>query len=159
MDNKITLSFDENIISKAKKYAENNNISLSRLIEFLLKKVTANNYNSLEDFPISDWVNQVAEGDAVYQTKTRRTRKAAKAEYFNSTGNAGMAKGGSGDVLTGILTGLMAQGYPSLEACLLGVYLHGMAGDVAADKFSEEAIVAGDIIECLGEAFKQIAKN
>ena len=84
MDSKITLSFDENIISKAKKYAESNNISLSRLIEFLLKKVTSNNYTSLEDFPISDWVNQVAEGKAVYQTKTRRTRKAAKAEYFNS---------------------------------------------------------------------------
>ena len=72
------------MISKAKKYAESNNISLSRLIEFLLKKVTSTNYTSLEDFPISDWVNQVAEGDAVYQTKTRRTRKAAKAEYFNS---------------------------------------------------------------------------
>ena len=84
MDSKITLSFDENIISKAKKYAESNNISLSRLIEFLLKKITSNNYTSLEDFPISDWVNQVAEGEAVYQTKTRRTRKAAKAEYFNS---------------------------------------------------------------------------
>jgi hypothetical protein len=84
MDNKITLSFDENIISKAKKYAERNNISLSRLIEFLLKKVTSNNYTSLEDFPISEWVSQVAEGEAVYQTKKRRTRKTAKAEYFNS---------------------------------------------------------------------------
>ncbi|MGI8584480.1 MAG: DUF6364 family protein [Chitinophagaceae bacterium] len=84
MDNKITLSFDESIITKAKKYAENNNISLSRLIEFLLKKVTANNYNSLEDFPISEWVNQIAEGEAVYQTKAKRTRSAAKAEYFNS---------------------------------------------------------------------------
>jgi antitoxin component of RelBE/YafQ-DinJ toxin-antitoxin module len=84
MDNKITLSFDENVIHKAKKYAEDNNISVSRLIEFLLKKITAKNYTSLEDFPISDWVNQVAEGEAVYQTKTKRTRKAAKAEYFNS---------------------------------------------------------------------------
>jgi hypothetical protein len=84
MDNKITLSFDETIITKAKKYAENNNISLSRLIEFLLKKVTSNNYTSLEDFPISEWVSQVAEGEAVYQTKSRRTRKAAKAEYFKS---------------------------------------------------------------------------
>ena len=84
MDNKITLSFDENIIYKAKKYAAANNISVSRLIEFLLKKVTASNYTSLEEFPISDWVNQVAEGKAVYETKAKRTRKAAKAEYFNS---------------------------------------------------------------------------
>ena len=84
MDNKITLSFDENIIARAKKYAENNNISLSRLIEFLLKKVTSDNYASLEDFPISDWVSQVAEGEAEYQTKAKRTRQAAKSEYFNS---------------------------------------------------------------------------
>ena len=84
MDNKITLSFDESVISKAKKYAKKNNISLSRLIEFLLKRITSNNYNSLEDFPISDWVHQVAEGKAVYQTKTRRTRKTAKEKYFKS---------------------------------------------------------------------------
>lgn len=82
MDNKITLSFDESVISKAKKYAANNNISLSRLIEFLLRKITSDNYSSLEDFPISDWVQQVAEGDAVYQTK--RTRKASKDEFFKS---------------------------------------------------------------------------
>jgi antitoxin component of RelBE/YafQ-DinJ toxin-antitoxin module len=84
MDNKITLSFDESVISKAKKYAEKNNISVSRLVEFLLKKVTSNNYNSLEDFPISDWVHQVAEGEAVYYTQTKRTRKAAKEEFFKS---------------------------------------------------------------------------
>ncbi len=84
MDNKITLSFDESVIARAKKYAENNNISLSRLIEFLLKKVTSNNYTSLEDFPISDWVQQVAEGKAVYETKAKRSRKAAKEEYFKS---------------------------------------------------------------------------
>lgn len=84
MDNKITLSFDENIIHKAKKYAGDNNISVSRLIEFLLKKITSSNYTSLEEFPISVWVQQVAEGEAVYQTKTKRTRQAAKKEYFNS---------------------------------------------------------------------------
>ena len=84
MDNKITLSFDESVIARAKKYAENNNISLSRLIEFLLNKVTSANYSSLEDFPISDWVMQVAEGNAVYETKAKRSRKAAKAEYFKS---------------------------------------------------------------------------
>jgi antitoxin component of RelBE/YafQ-DinJ toxin-antitoxin module len=84
MDNKITLSFDESVISKAKKYAAKHNISLSRLIEFLLRKVTSNNYNSLEDFPISDWVQKVAEGEAVYHTKARRTRRAAKEEYFKS---------------------------------------------------------------------------
>jgi len=79
-----------------------------------------------------------------------------KKGYFNSTGNAGMAKGGSGDVLTGFLTGLAAQGYSSFETCLLGVYLHGLAGDIAAENFSQEAMTAGDITKCLGYAFKKI---
>lgn len=83
MDNKITLSFDESIINKAKKYAEDNNISLSRLIEFLLTKVTSSKYHSLEDYPISDWVSQVAEGEAVYHTK-KRSRKSSKDEFFSS---------------------------------------------------------------------------
>ena len=78
------------------------------------------------------------------------------AGYFNSTGNAGMATAGSGDVLTGIITGLLAQGYLSFHAAVFGVYLHGLAGDIAAQKFSEEAMIAGDINDCLGEAFKQI---
>jgi len=84
MDNKITLSFDGSVISKAKKYAERNHISLSRLVEFLLKKITSNQYSSLEDFPISDWVQQIAEGEATYQTKHSRTRKVAKEEFFKS---------------------------------------------------------------------------
>ena len=83
MDSKITLSFDEAVIKKAKKYAEANNISLSRLIEFLLTKITTAKYHSLEDFPVADWVNEVAEGKAVYQTK-KRTRKGSRTEYFNS---------------------------------------------------------------------------
>ena len=82
-----------------------------------------------------------------------------KKSYFNSTGNAGMATAGSGDVLTGILTGLLAQGYSSLEACLMGVYLHGLAGDIAAEKISQNAMIAGDIIDNLGNAFKQVSKG
>lgn len=76
--------------------------------------------------------------------------------YFNSTGNAGMATAGSGDVLSGIITGLLAQSYPSLETCLLSVYLHGLAGDIAAEKLSEEALLASDIICNLGLAFNQL---
>jgi hydroxyethylthiazole kinase-like uncharacterized protein yjeF len=77
--------------------------------------------------------------------------------YFNNTGNAGMATGGSGDVLTGILTGLAAQGYTALETCLLGVYLHGLAGDLAAKKYTQEAMIAGDMTASLGEAFHRFA--
>jgi NAD(P)H-hydrate epimerase len=73
--------------------------------------------------------------------------------YFNNTGNAGMATGGSGDVLTGILTGLRAQGYSSHDAALLGVYLHGLAGDMAAERLSKEAMIAGDITDHLSYAF------
>ncbi len=76
--------------------------------------------------------------------------------YFNSTGNAGMATAGSGDVLTGILTALVAQGYAPLHACILGVYLHGLAGDKAAASRSQEAMIAGDIIDNLGKAFMEI---
>ncbi len=76
--------------------------------------------------------------------------------FFNSTGNPGMATAGSGDVLTGILLGLFAQKYNSLETCLLGVFIHGLAGDLAARKRGEEALIAGDIIEYLGTAFTVI---
>jgi NAD(P)H-hydrate repair Nnr-like enzyme with NAD(P)H-hydrate dehydratase domain len=79
--------------------------------------------------------------------------------FFNPTGNAGMATGGSGDVLTGILTGLLTQGYSSAEAAILGVYLHGLAGDIAAEKLSMEAMIAGDIIDNLGEAYKNIMQK
>ena len=75
--------------------------------------------------------------------------------FFNSTGNAGMATAGSGDVLTGVITGLLAQGYSSLDASLLGVYIHGLAGDIATEKFSQKAMIAGDMVNCMGEAFKQ----
>jgi len=83
MDSKITLSFDTGVIEKAKQYAEENNISLSRLTEFLLRKVTSSHHKSLEDFPISDWVNMVSEGRAEYITKPRKN-KALKDEYFKS---------------------------------------------------------------------------
>jgi len=78
--------------------------------------------------------------------------------WYNLTGNAGMATGGTGDVLTGIITGLLAQGYESHDAAILGVYLHGLAGDIAAGNLSQEALVAGDIISHLGKAFLSIAK-
>ncbi|MDF1697967.1 MAG: NAD(P)H-hydrate dehydratase [Saprospiraceae bacterium] len=69
--------------------------------------------------------------------------------YFNTTGNSGMATGGSGDVLTGIVTGLMAQGYNSLLAALLGVYFHGKAGDSVADLKGKNACIASDLVDHL----------
>lgn len=77
--------------------------------------------------------------------------------YFNSTGNPGMATAGSGDCLTGILTGLLAQGYSPEEASLIGVFVHGLAGDLALERaFSVESLLASDIAESLGAAFSKI---
>jgi ADP-dependent NAD(P)H-hydrate dehydratase / NAD(P)H-hydrate epimerase len=73
--------------------------------------------------------------------------------FFNSTGNVGMAKGGSGDVLTGIITSLIAQNYSSDHAAILGVYLHGLAGDFAAKALSQQSMTATDIISNLSQAF------
>ena len=73
--------------------------------------------------------------------------------HFNSTGNPGMAKGGSGDALTGIITALLAQGYSNSQAAILGVALHGLAGDIAASEFGEFSMLPSELIHCLGDAF------
>ncbi|MEP7269044.1 MAG: NAD(P)H-hydrate dehydratase [Saprospiraceae bacterium] len=73
--------------------------------------------------------------------------------YFNCTGNPGMATAGSGDVLTGILTALVAQGYDSQSAALIGTYVHGLAGDIAYQNSSYESLIASDVIDHLGKAF------
>lgn len=76
--------------------------------------------------------------------------------WFNTNGNPGMATGGSGDVLTGLITGLLAQGMKAEDAALCGVYLHGLAGDLAAEASSQEALIAGDILKFLGQAFSGV---
>lgn len=78
--------------------------------------------------------------------------------YFNSTGNAGMAKGGSGDMLTGVLTALLGPHYSPGEAALLGVYLHGLAGDLAARDGSQESMLPSDLADHLGNAFRVIGE-
>lgn len=74
--------------------------------------------------------------------------------FVNTSGNAGMATAGSGDVLTGILTGLLARGYPTEDACRLGVFLHGLAGDIASERFGQESLIASDLIDSLPAAFQ-----
>jgi NAD(P)H-hydrate epimerase len=71
--------------------------------------------------------------------------------WINITGNPGMAKGGMGDALTGIVGALLAQGMAPLEAAKAAVFLHGAAGDVAAQRCGERAMLAGDLIEALGQ--------
>ncbi len=78
--------------------------------------------------------------------------------WFNSTGNYGMATAGSGDALTGMLLSLLAQGYSSLEAARLGVYLHGLAADMLLKESAEEAIIASEIISKIGAAFQELRR-
>lgn len=78
--------------------------------------------------------------------------------YTNSTGNAGLAKGGSGDVLSGMILALLAQGYEPGKAAIIAVYLHGLAADIAIENQSMESLLATDVIECIGQAFKKLLR-
>ena len=78
--------------------------------------------------------------------------------FFNSTGNPGMATGGSGDVLTGMLTSLLAQNYPPSHAAILGTYLHGLSGDLAEREYGQQSLVATDIIDKIPGAYQMIKK-
>lgn len=77
---------------------------------------------------------------------------------FNTTGNSGMATAGSGDVLTGILLGLLARGYQPADAAMMGMYLHGLAGDLAAKALGKESLIASDLIEYLPQAFMRLSE-
>ena len=83
MDNKVTLSFNADVISSAKAFAQSKGISLSRLIEVLLQKATTSEYTNIEDLPVADWVNMLGEGEAEYKTR-RKTGKQLKDEFFQS---------------------------------------------------------------------------
>jgi NAD(P)H-hydrate epimerase len=80
-------------------------------------------------------------------------------EYFNSTGNPGMATGGSGDVLTGLIVALLCQHLAALDAARLGVFLHGLAGDLAAGELGQESMIASDLIRFLPAAFREYRKR
>ena len=73
--------------------------------------------------------------------------------YVNQTGNPGMATAGSGNVLTGVITALLGQGLSYFEAAVLGVYIHGLAGDIAAEKVGQASLIATDIAQALSDAF------
>ena len=76
--------------------------------------------------------------------------------YINTTGNPGMATGGTGDVLTGVITALLAQGMNEFEAAQLGVHLHGLAGDLAAEELSNPGMIASDLPHFLGRAWCEL---
>lgn len=105
-------------------------------------------------------IEKSKELDIIIVLKSNKTLITYNGEsYLNSTGNAGLAKGGSGDALTGIITAFLAQGYSPFNAAILGVYIHGLAADIALKTQSMESMLITDVIECLGKAFKQIFKK
>ena len=116
--------------------------------------VDADAINILANHPA--WLQQLPKGLIMTPHPKELDRLADGHVLFNSTGNAGMATAGSGDVLTGIITGLLARGYKPQEACVVGVYLHGLAGDLAAVDLGEESLLASDIIRYMARAFKRL---
>ena len=105
-------------------------------------------------------INIAEEKDIIIVLKGHKTLITSGGKSFiNTTGNAGLAKGGSGDALTGIITSFMAQGYERFTAAQLGVYIHGLAADIALNRQSSESMLITDVIESMGEAFKTLLNN
>ena len=106
----------------------------------------------------SELAQRDAAGNTVIVLKGHRTVITdGKRAAFNSTGNPGMATGGSGDVLTGVITALLCQGLAPFDAARLGVHLHGRAGDLAAAKLGQVSLIASDLLDYLPAAFLSIA--
>ena len=113
-------------------------------------------HNSVEE-RIEKAKNKAKELQCIIVLKSNQTIITDGSEVFeNITGNSGLAKGGSGDALTGIITSFLAQGYSSFQAAQLGVYLHGLAADITLETQSEESMLITDVIKNLGKAFKKI---
>ncbi|MEW6214929.1 MAG: NAD(P)H-hydrate dehydratase, partial [Nitrospirota bacterium] len=126
------------------------------------KKLTANRYSliaNIEQDRIDTAISFAKESGTYLVLKGVPTIIAGPdgRAFINSTGNPGMASGGTGDVLTGMISGFLGQGLNPLDASILGVYMHGLAGDIAASEKGEHALIAGDIINAIPAAFKAIS--
>lgn len=126
---------------------------MSRLTGIAVRDIQANRIHIAKDFA-QKW-------NTVIILKGARTVVALPAGdvYINCTGNPGMATGGSGDVLAGVIAAFMGQGIPVAEAAIAAVYIHGLAGDIAAERYGEYSLKATDIIEALPEAFKRLENS
>lgn len=125
----------------------------SRLLNTLVRKIKENRRSFAKDFAREFNLTLVLKG---YRTVVLSRDRDI---YTNNTGNPGMATAGSGDVLSGLIAGLKAQGLSDFEASCLGVYIHGKAGDIAARKYTEISMIAGDILEYIPFALKELIKQ
>lgn len=126
---------------------------MSRLTGLTVAEIQADRLNVAKNFSREYGVTLVLKGaNTVVSAPDGEVR-------VNRTGNPGMATGGSGDVLAGIISSLVSQGYPITESANIGVYVHGLAGDIAANKYSQISMLPSDIIDCLGLVFKQFESD
>ena len=124
---------------------------MSRLTGRTIVDIQSNRKDCAEQFAADHDVTVVLKGEGTVVAALD------KDSYINKTGNVGMATAGSGDVLSGIIASLAGQGLCAFDAATLGVYLHGLAGDIAADEKTVYGMVAGDITDKLPDAFKLIS--
>jgi NAD(P)H-hydrate epimerase len=122
----------------------------ARLLGCKTAEVQADRERLAAEYAAAEGVVLVLKGTGTIVTDGRRL-------HVNRTGNAGMATGGSGDVLTGVIAALIGQGLPPFEAAQLGAYAHGLAGDIARDQNGEVGMIAGDIVDALADAFDHLA--
>ena len=126
-------------------------LEMSRLTGFEVSKITENIPSFAQDFADANEIMCVLKDH-----NTAVALPHGDEIYINQSGNSGMSTGGSGDVLDGIIAGLLAQGCEPYIAATLGVYIHGLAGDIASEKLSEYSVMANDIIDALPDVFKSV---
>lgn len=126
---------------------------MSRLLGCSAKEIEADRINMAQSFAKTHKLNLVLKGVPTVIADPYGNA------YLNSTGNPGMATAGMGDVLTGVIAGLLAQGLSPINAAISGVYLHGMAGDIAASQKGEHGIIATDVLEALPKAIVEIKEG
>ena len=125
---------------------------MARLLHSTPKTVNSNRENTAIDFAKKFGVVTVLKGAGTIIASPDGE------VYINHTGNSGMATGGSGDVLTGVILALLAQGYPAEDAAKIGTYIHGLAGDFAQKKQGMIGLIASDIITCLPTAWRLVSE-
>lgn len=122
---------------------------MARLLKCTTAEISANRFSCAESFAEKFSVTVVLKGAGTVIANRSYTA-------VNPTGNAGMSRGGSGDILAGMIGAITGQGYSAFKSACIGTYLHGLAGDIASEKFTQEAMLPRDIIDCLSDSFRKI---